>query len=282
MFNLVARKKFTKIRIVLLGAFIVLQVWAFSYINTDFLHPYYLVDFPSYAFIAAEPSRKYPLPSCDPFINTRDRAQFHVEINGYLYPKSVPFLQNKSINFTCLNSHLNVKKILLWNRLVGVPLMPIENGPLKSRRLKCPVSNCEITNVRAELNESDYILFHMRSPIHGFPELRLSHQKWVYVIYESQQHCPMCSRLDGLFNLSATFRRDSDITSMYVANSQLVWSDSQDKTNAQDSSDLTQAKTGFSAILISDCDTSNQRLEYIYELKRYIPVDLYGKCSTLK
>ncbi len=35
-------------------------------------------------------------------------------------------------------------------------------------------------------------------------------------------------------------------------------------------------------ILISDCQTNKQRLEYIYELKKYIPVDIYGKCSTLK
>ena len=132
-------------------------------------------------------------------------------------------MHNNSVNLTRLNSNLNVKKVLLWNKLIGDPLMLIENGLLSS--IKCPVNNCEITSDRPQLNQSDYILFHMRRPIREFPQFRFSYQKWVYVVYESQQHCPMCTRLEGLFNVSATFRRNSDMTSIYVSNCQLVWSD---------------------------------------------------------
>jgi hypothetical protein len=177
-----------------------------------------------------------------------------------------------------------MKKILLWNnKHVGVPLLPVRDGlrtPLID--LRCPVHNCAITNDRSQLNDSDYILFNIRSAIDKFPTHRLSHQKWTYVVYESQQYCPMCVKLDGLFNVSATFSRSSAISSIYLTNAQLVWSNSTSETRGSSLDEIYRGKTGFAAILVSDCHTNPRRLEYVNELKKYISVDVYGKCSTLR
>jgi hypothetical protein len=36
------------------------------------------------------------------------------------------------------------------------------------------------------------------------------------------------------------------------------------------------------AWLVSNCRESNNRQKYAHELQKYIPVDIYGKCGTMK
>jgi glycoprotein 3-alpha-L-fucosyltransferase len=36
------------------------------------------------------------------------------------------------------------------------------------------------------------------------------------------------------------------------------------------------------AWLVSNCHESNNRQKYVHELKKYIPVDIYGGCGTMK
>lgn len=40
-------------------------------------------------------------------------------------------------------------------------------------------------------------------------------------------------------------------------------------------------KTKGVAWIVSNCHSSSDREEYVIELKKYIPVDVYGKCGTL-
>ena len=167
--------------------------------------PYYLVDNPTYVFINNDNDHtsKKNRPTCNPY-NNQDSVNVRVEIDGEYYPKIIPLNQNRHLNFSCLNSNSHQPIILLWNRFKGMPINEIDDGPLRSPN--CPVTNCIVTKNRNMLNQSDYILFHMRANIDRFPLVRFSRQKWVYVIYESQQNCPMCTRLEGYFNLSSTYK----------------------------------------------------------------------------
>lgn len=170
-----------------------------------YMRPYYLVDDPKYVFINNDYDYELPLkarPTCNP-INSRDE-NVRVLIDHVAYPQVMPLNQNRKYNFTCLNSSNHRPLILLWNLFQGLPINELKDGPIESRY--CPVTNCELTKDRRRLNESSYVLFHMRAPIDEFPKVRFSRQKWVYVIYESQQNCPMCTKLDGFFNLTATYR----------------------------------------------------------------------------
>lgn len=168
------------------------------------LKPYYLVDNPTYVFIDND---KEPLagirPNCSALKYPLEE-NVRISIDNEFFPKVIPLNQNRMYNFSCLNSNDYRPVILLWNRFGGLPINGISDGPLDSP--SCPVSKCEITKDRNRLNESAYVLFHMRSPIDEFPRMRFSRQKWIYVAYESQQNCAMCTKLDGFFNLSATFR----------------------------------------------------------------------------
>lgn len=237
--------------------------------------PYYEIEYPHYTFIL-EPERPV-LNTCNPF--NKNNNEFKVIIDGEQYPQKIPLFYNQSINFSCLNSNPKRKTILLWNKFGGLPNIPIDAKKTGNFLLEsyCPVTNCDFTSDQNKLNSSDMILFHMRSRIDKFPAFRFSNQKWVYLIYESQQHCPMCSKLDNLFNLSATFSSTSDISSIYYSESRLKWTSKQSSYN--ESRYLLSSKPGFAVILISDCDEQLNRLNIVKVLRKYIPVDIYGKCS---
>jgi alpha-1,3-fucosyltransferase len=121
----------------------------------------------------------------------------------------------------------------------------------------------------------------MRSRINGFPPFRFGLQRWIYVVYESAQHCPMCNKLNGFFNLSATYKLDSDFTSIYITDTAVTWGLNK---NFNLNENYLSNKTKFSFAMMSSCDASSKRLEYINELKSYIDIDIYGKgsCSNDK
>lgn len=167
--------------------------------------PYYLVDKPKYVFINNDAERPPLRPAnCNP-LKPKPWSNVTVRLDGFDYPRVKPLhQQHERYDFACLNSSRSWPIILAWNFFGGVPLRSIRNGPLQSTN--CPVTNCLVTNDRQLLNRSTYVLFHMRAHIDEFPPVRFSRQKWVYVILESPQNCAMCTKLDGLFNLSVTYR----------------------------------------------------------------------------
>lgn len=104
------------------------------------------------------------------------------------------------------------------------------------------------------------------------------------MIYESPINCHLCAQYEGVFNLSANYREDSDFSSLYWTDSNLYWSANDDDSN-NNNNDIYATKkdaTKFAAILASNCHSNNRREEFVKELKRYIPVDVYGKCGPLK
>jgi alpha-1,3-fucosyltransferase len=143
-------------------------------------------------------------------------------------------------------------------------------------RNKCPVTNCDITNDRNRINESDIIVFHMGEPFNGLPKWRFASQRWVFFYYESPVHSSINSEYNSLFNLSSTYRLDSNATSMYFADNPFYWDFNK---NFDENQNFLANKTKFSAIIVSNCNDNSKRLEYIKDLKKYIPVTIYGKCG---
>ena len=120
----------------------------------------------------------------------------------------------------------------------------------------------------------------MRSRIGKFPKIRFPWQRWIYTVYESAQHCPMCERFDGIFNLSATYKSTSNFTSIYLTNTGVEWKQpSEEKRKTIESRDYLSEKIKFSYTMISSCDAPSKRLDYLSELKKFIEVDIYGKCA---
>ena len=205
-------------------------------------------------------------------------------INNKTYPNFVPIIYNKSIDFECLNLKQSKKKpkiILLWTKFNGIPLIPIELGFRKPfEQINCPVTNCELTNDRSKINQSSLVLFHLRNKIDYFPLNRPLNQRWIHVIYESPINCHLCDKYENKFNLSATYTKDSDFTSLYWLDSGLYWQTNLNFiNNNNNNTDIFASKTEFAATLISSCGAPSSRSSYINELQNYIAINLFGKCG---
>ena len=136
------------------------------------------------------------------------------------------------------------------------------------------MTSCELINDRSRVNESDLILVHLRDGYSQFPSYRPRHQRWAFVLYESPVHSGDFSNLNGFFNLSSTYRIESDFPGFYSSISGLIW-----KSNNKLDKDYTKNKSSFAAAIISNCGGTSGRLHYIRELQKYIIVDVYGNCG---
>ena len=202
-------------------------------------------------------------------------VQTYIKINGETYPKSVPIILNSSINFECLNSN-RLKTILFWE-------MPDwykkENLGVREPfiRQNCPVTNCEVTNDASKYNQSDFIVTHMWQDIRKPPSYRLAHQRWIFMLYES----PIRTFYDfsiwkNFFNMTSTYMVNSDLPGFYESMSNMYWKENK---TFDENFNFYGSKSNFAAAVISNCGGPSQRLKYINELKRFINVDVYGKCG---
>ena len=212
---------------------------------------------------------------CSPLI--ANASQYYVVMDGLRYPQFVPLHQNVSINFECLNSR-RIKKILVWNSFFGDENFSFGMGvrkPFVDRH--CPVHSCEMTNDHAQITNSDLVLTHMRDPIKKFDSKRSGpNQRFVFVLYESPMHSRRFDDLDGKYNLTATYRFDSDFPGIYQEVASMIWSRN---VTFDDKFDFRRDKKKMAFIIVSNCYASNGRMKYLQELQKHIQVDIYGKCG---
>lgn len=154
----------------------------------------------------------------------------------------------------------------------------------------CPELPCEFTIDKTRLNKSDAVVFsvygydtqlNIPNIMQQFPPYRLPNQRWVFYSSESprlsSERIQSLKRINGIFNWTMTYRRDSDIWAHY---GRLVLTKNQSK--ALDI-DYSVGKTKMAAWFVGHCVTTGRREDYISELQRYnITVDIYGGCGTLK
>ncbi len=174
-------------------------------------------------------------------------------------------------------------------------------------KAQCPNSGqftCMTTHDRGFFNQSDAILFHGRNldpndlPPPGW---RRPHQHFIFVIYESPVNTDLellGRHFNNYFNRTMTYRRDSDIVNLYLYG-QIKCTKTSSSSNCQDfprnrggnfqesylpqvpvKIDLSQ-KNRTVAWFVSHCATNSSREFLVNTLSRYIPVDIYGKCSNI-
>ena len=137
----------------------------------------------------------------------------------------------------------------------------------------CPVSNCFLTDDHRYISESSAMLFHPAS-LSSFPLYRDQRQIYVFFLQEAPPY--RWNNLNYEYNLTMTYRRDSDIPIPYAE----VY-----KKPAPES--FYELKFPFAnrtrnvAWVVSQCDTPGKRERYVEQLKRYIDVDVYGACGNM-
>lgn len=168
--------------------------------------------------------------------------------------------------------------------------------------LSCPfLSNyCDITTDMNRFSEADAVVYHLRDNIDQklAREKRRPNQRLVFTLWESPPHTPDLSPYRGFFNWTMSYRFKSDILTSYYSGNAYVHTSSpyfqlMVRENATrnlnmkvtryehrpSNETLAKKKLGLAAALISNCGGTSKRIAYINELKRYVDVQLYGRCG---
>lgn len=143
---------------------------------------------------------------------------------------------------------------------------------------------CFYTADKSQLNRSDAVLFRGRRmgeiPL---PEYRTPDQKWIFFEFEPPYKVWMYTNLtkfNGLFNLTMTYTRESDIPNLHDLNRMCI----HDHAKFMQLENVNfAAKKGKVPVawMASVCRTQSGRETYIRELKKHIPIDIYGQCGNL-
>ncbi|OQR74638.1 glycoprotein 3-alpha-L-fucosyltransferase A-like [Tropilaelaps mercedesae] len=156
-------------------------------------------------------------------------------------------------------------------------------GPVE----KDPFALCSVRNCRLEVNDSlvqdsDAVMFHLHLLTdlkNNLPRTRSVNQRWIFFTDESPYHTFLSDRtltmkdLNGIFNLSMTYRSDSDIPVPYGRTERLPF------PNSEDFSSILNNKTKGITILGSNCGGKNDRWRYVHALRKHIEVDIFGGCG---
>lgn len=190
--------------------------------------------------------------------------------------------------------------ILLWTAYM-TPALNNEQGQLYFINRKCRFKNCYVTSDKSYLKtvkDFDIILFNSRTLDYNitFPSARSEEQKYVFMSEESPAVYPLPKGYNGFFNLTWTYKLDSDATWRFLiirnkkgeiigpSRKNIKWIDFKDMkpTNEEIKRKLLK-KNKAVAWFVSHCDTPSRREELAKdlneELRKYnFKVDFYGQC----
>ncbi|XP_013385388.1 alpha-(1,3)-fucosyltransferase C-like [Lingula anatina] len=148
--------------------------------------------------------------------------------------------------------------------------------------LNCPVNNCVWTDDKTKVKEADAVLFFDHCLGEVKPPERNPRGRWVFVDHESPCNSfRYLDKWDGLFNWTMTYTKDSDIFSPSLHFVNLPNHGDYPLLSRERSLSITRGKSKLVAWMVSHCTTHSRREEYVKELQKYIPVDVYGKCGPL-
>ncbi|XP_009321573.1 PREDICTED: alpha-(1,3)-fucosyltransferase 6-like [Pygoscelis adeliae] len=133
------------------------------------------------------------------------------------------------------------------------------------------IPDCHFTINRSWSQKADAVIMHHRDvykEAEGLAQIpRLPSQRWIWFNLESPSHSPNLIAMDNLFNLTMSYRRDSDIYTPY-GELQLL---------GQPQPLSIPPKTKLVAWVVSNWQAASHRVKYYEELKKHITVDIYGK-----
>ncbi|KAJ3649183.1 hypothetical protein Zmor_020938 [Zophobas morio] len=172
-----------------------------------------------------------------------------------------------------------MKKILYWTPMfqelnfnLGLGAKIFEN---------CTYTNCYTTYHKDELpvEEFDAILFHgieYREDAFGKPEKRKPNQVYIFSNQESPIYTPhFIKDYNGFYNWTMSFRLDSDVLRPYG------FIDKKKTGYRLPSIEEIRKRPKKIAWFVSNCGTSSERERLYNEIRKYVPVDVYGSCGDL-
>jgi alpha-1,3-fucosyltransferase len=151
---------------------------------------------------------------------------------------------------------------------------------------RCSVTSCLFTPDVTMLNQSDVVVIYIDTST-NFPLNRQPNQRFVFFNLEPPHYSSLAKLSDqrvryGYFNWTMTYRWDSDIIhrsdyGFFVKKSNEVKHITKSKNKSVKT--LIKGKTKLVAWFVSNCITPVRRENYVQQLSKYIPVDIFGSCT---
>lgn len=149
------------------------------------------------------------------------------------------------------------------------------------------IGGCTLTDDVRAYPQADAVIVHHREVASGTtdlpPEPRPRAQKWIWMNHESPTHTPWLWHFEDVFNLTMSYRTDSDI---FLPYGYLVPRDHRVKgllhRLAQPLSVPTRSRLlrpRLLAWVISNWSESHARVAFYYELRQYVQVDVFGRAG---
>lgn len=165
--------------------------------------------------------------------------------------------------------------ILFWTGFFGNSLQRLLESRLPST---CSRSNsCICTSDRSRLRLASAVIFHARDTyLHFLPSKRRSPgQYWVLFNVESPISAGITDAYNSIFNLTMSYRSDSDLTTTYGHFEQVA----RPPVRIDIRGDLKTRKP-YAYWLVSNCNA--ERMNYAKRLASFVQVDIFGQCTGLR
>ncbi|EFB20499.1 hypothetical protein PANDA_017864, partial [Ailuropoda melanoleuca] len=167
--------------------------------------------------------------------------------------------------FSTKTDYFNETTILIWVWPFG------QTFDLTSCQAMFNIQGCHLTTDRSLYNKSHAVLIHHRDiswDLTNLPQqARPPFQKWIWMNLESPTHTPQKSGIEHLFNLTLTYRRDSDIQVPYgfltVSTNPFVFE--------------VPSKEKLVCWVVSNWNPEHARVKYYNELSKSIEIHTYGQ-----
>ncbi|TSN21199.1 Alpha-(1,3)-fucosyltransferase 4 [Bagarius yarrelli] len=165
------------------------------------------------------------------------------------------------------HSEIRSVTLLIWWFPFGKPLS------LPDCTASYGVPGCTLTSDRRAFAHADAVIMHHRELMLNWKELldypRPLAQKWIWMNFESPSHSGFLHQFDGVFNLTMSYRLDSDIF--------LPYGYLQRRPFSGDRPAYVKHRHGLVAWVISNWSEEQVRVQFYHRLRRYLHIDIYGR-----
>ncbi|XP_059187686.1 alpha-(1,3)-fucosyltransferase 4-like [Centropristis striata] len=149
------------------------------------------------------------------------------------------------------------------------------------------ISGCALTDDWGAYPQADAVIIHHRDVATGAsdlpPEPRPPEQKWIWLNYESPSHTPRLWSFADVFNLTMSYRTDSDVFLPYgyllprEPNTKTLQNRFAHPLRAPSRSHLLRPR--LLAWVVSNWSESHARVAFYNQLRRYVHVDVFGRAG---
>ncbi|XP_071108506.1 glycoprotein 3-alpha-L-fucosyltransferase A-like isoform X1 [Haliotis cracherodii] len=141
----------------------------------------------------------------------------------------------------------------------------------------CEVSQCTMSYDHHDVPTADAVLVNGINISDSSPPPRRPEQMFVFFSLEPPVYMDISTKWQHAFNWTITYRRDSDVWRSYGELRR-----NRTKLSMDYFEKILKKKTKAVAWFVSRCVSHSKRERYVRELKKYIQVDIYGRCGPYK